>query len=172
LFREEDQALKRLLAVPVAAIISALFSTAAVAAEKPAYVKSLVAKVYSVPDFGGKVVGTVPRGEAVSVVESRPQWNLVKRADLSGWVSSMILSDTPPLQSGSVFESQEHDLSKGARRRASSVATSGASRGLVSEERQRLEEMGTKADYVSLRKVEERVTDPQKALSFLNGLEK
>lgn len=158
----------------LAACALVFFSPAsgAFAAEKPLYVKSLVAKVYQAPDFGSKVVASVPRGEAVTLVEAKQQWSLVKRAELSGWVSTMMLSDAPPLNTGSVFSGEEHDLSKGARRRASSVATSGASRGLVSEERQRLEEVGTKADYATLQKIEERPIDPAKALDFVTSLEK
>lgn len=144
----------------------------AFAAEKSFYVKSLVAKLYQNPDFGSKVLGSVPRGEPVTLMETKQQWSLVKKAEMSGWVSTMILSETPPLQSGSVFSGEEHDLSKGARRRASSVATSGASRGLVSEERQRLEEVGTNADYITLKKIEERTVDPEKALAFVAELEK
>ncbi len=156
-----------LLILAIASLPLAAFA----AEEKTAYVKSLVAKIYVEPSFGADLVGTAKRGQPLTVIGSNARWEMVIIDKKEGWVSGLLLSDNPPLGSASVFDKKGYDLSRGARRRASAVATSGASRGLISEERQRLGELGTQSDWVALRKVEESKTDISQAMNFLAGLE-
>lgn len=129
------------------------------------YVQSVKAKLLSAPSFQAKPVDVISRGNPVDVVESQGRWIKVQYQDKSGWINKLLLSSGPPLKKVTLLD--EQPVSQEARRRASSVATSAAARGLTAEDRARLN-MKNEFDYAALSEMESMKIDESEVWEFLN----
>lgn len=133
------------------------------------YVKSMKAKVLAEPRFDSALVAEVERGQELALVEKAERWVKVAVSGREGWVSGLLLSDEPPKSAASVLDQGAEDISGKARRRASAIATAGASRGLTAEGVKELQEADPKADYAALAKVEAQRIDRAEALDFVTS---
>lgn len=131
------------------------------------YVKSLKAKVLSAPKFDSATVAEVERGQELGLVERSERWVKVSVTGREGWVSELLVADEPPKGSASVLGQGAEDISGKSRRRASAIATAGASRGLTAEGVKEMQEADPKADYGALAKVEAQKIDRAQALDFV-----
>ena len=147
-------------------LIAAVFASASALAAT-VYVKSAKAKIMKSPRFDAPLVSEVERGQALSLVEKGDRWIKVKHADKEGWVSELLVSEEPPKGRQSVLETGEDDLAGKARRRASAIATAGASRGLRAEGMKDMGEGDQKGDWAALAKVDSFLVDPDIARKFI-----
>ena len=132
------------------------------------YVQSAKAKLMESPSFKAGVVAELTKGTEVSVLETQKRWQKISAGSRSGWVSKMLLAKQPPLGKVSVFKVGSESLEGKARRRASSVTTAGAARGLSADDRRRAASGGY--DYFSLKRVEaNNVTDAEIAAFISEG---
>jgi len=143
-----------------------VLSALCIADEKMLYVQSAKAKLMAEPAFGAAVVTELERGTAVNLLQSEKRWLKVQAGKQSGWVSSFLLSNHPPLNKVTVLGGEEQkDIEENARRRASAVTTAGAARGLSSDDRKRAD-IHEKADFYALEQVEEYKVDPAEVSAF------
>jgi len=133
------------------------------------YVKSLKARLLQSPKFDAQLVAEVDRGQELSLKEKADRWLKVTFTGKDGWVSELLVSDEPPKDRTSVLSNGAEDLSGKSRRRASAIATAGASRGLTKEGMAALQAEDGRADYKALAKVEGLALNPDEALSYLLG---
>lgn len=129
-----------------------LFSINSFAADT-VYVQSIKAKLYQSPDFKADVVKLAARGDKFSLLEKKGSWYKVSDKKNSYWVARLLVNKREPLSKISVLTDNTSSLKNNARRRASSVVTAGAARGLTADSRLRANE-DSDADYFSLRKIE------------------
>lgn len=131
-----------------------------VLADDTMFVQSTSAKLFKDRSFSSPVVLEIERGETVQVSETAGRWAQVHYKENSGWMSTLLLSKNPPMNKVSVL-SEDKTLGGNARRRASAVATAGATRGLTSDNRQRASE-SVDTNYRALLMVEqERVSESE-----------
>lgn len=124
-------------------LISILFLvSSSVAAEEIMYIQSTNAKMLREKSFSSALVAEISKGEEVTITSTSGRWVLAAYQKKSGWISALLLSKNPPLNKVSVI-SDDAELGNNARRRASAIATAGATRGLTSDDRQRANEDGT-----------------------------
>lgn len=129
------------------------------------YVQSVKAKLLSEPSFQAEPVDVISKGSQVEVVESQGRWIRVHYQDESGWINKLLVSSKPPLNKVTLLD--EQPISQEARRRASSVATSAAARGLTAEDRARLN-MKDEFDYAALSQMESMKVEESEVWEFLN----
>lgn len=143
--------------IPLLALLSG-----AVMADETMYVQSANAKMFKEHAFTSPVVVEIDKGEAVNVSTTSGRWAQVRYQKHSGWISTLLLAKNPPLKKVSVL-TDDNELGNNARRRASAVATAGATRGLTSDSRQRANE-STDTNYRALMLVEQvRVSESELA---------
>lgn len=135
-------------------------SSLCIAGEQRLFVQSLKAKIMAKPSFGANVVGVLNKGTEVKLLENNKRWLKIETGTQSGWVSSFLISNHPPINKISVLgNSETKELEQGARRRASAVTTAGAARGLSADDRKRTNS-GDKSDYYALEQMEDfRLSD-------------
>lgn len=139
-----------------------LFPVHAFAAET-AYVQSAKAKIMGEPNFKSAEAGTAKRGDKLGVLEKATGWTKVSLGPVKGWVNNLCISDSPPLDQISVVTENSADIGMQSRKRASSMTSAAASRGLTDSERKRLGEAGT-TNFKALAEVEKiagSVTDKE-----------
>lgn len=74
-------------------ILLALVATPWMASAATMHVQIQSAQLRETPTFLGRMVGTIPYGDAVTVVETRAPWSRVRTADnRTGWVHDSALS--------------------------------------------------------------------------------
>jgi uncharacterized protein YgiM (DUF1202 family) len=131
-----------------------LFSMAqTVSASTMLYVQSATAKLLQQPSFKAGLVVSVDKGVKLEVIETSGRWIKVKHNEQVGWVSKLLVSNTPPAAKPSLLQGRDEELEAKARRRASSSATAAATRGLRSEDRSRMSDE-KHVDYEALQQVE------------------
>lgn len=117
------------------------------------YIQSVKAKLLSEPSFQSKLIKKLEHGNQVNVVQQTGRWTKVKHEESEGWISSLLLSKTPPIKKNSLLLKKDPAMQNKARRRASSSAVAAATRGLRGENRARVSDENH-ADYQALEKVE------------------
>ncbi len=96
--------------------------------------QSTKAKLLATPAFNGTTVTLLEKGAELQFIEEQKRWVKVAFDDHEGWVSVLFVKSTPPLDKLKVISSEAVTLEGDARKRASAVATAGASRGLTDGE--------------------------------------
>lgn len=157
--------MKKLL-VAVLATLSAIAT-----ANEEMYVQTAKAKIYEQPYFNATVLTSLAKSAKVSVVKKQGDWYQVTTNDHAGWASALVLAVQPPLSKVSVFTGQEENIKESARRRATTVATAGAIRGLTNEDRQRADEDAA-GNFRALRHLETIRIDAKDLEAFAAPLEK
>lgn len=117
------------------------------------FVQSTKAKIMESPSFRAKIVATAHKGEELTVLGKKGRWYQVSIDGKKGWISRLLVSQTPPMKKVSVFAKADKDISTKARRRASVMTTAAAARGLAEDDRKRLG-AETKVDYAAIEKVD------------------
>lgn len=134
-------------------IITILAVTVLIAAgSQTLYVQSYKAKIMKSPSFKAKVVATAQKGTELTVLSKKGRWYKVSIKGKKGWVSGLLVSQTPPMKKVSVFAKADKDISAKARRRASVMTTAAAARGLAEDGRKRLG-AETRVDYAAMEKI-------------------
>lgn len=125
------------------------------------FIQSKQAKLLSAPNFKSKPIMTLEKATQVEVINKKGRWTEIEFNTERGWVSSFILSKSPPLNRVTILKGDNVDLSKSARKRASAVTTAGAARGLAANDRMRNSDL-QQTDYKALEMVEKlSVTDEE-----------
>lgn len=149
------------------ATAATLFWGAALAGET-LYIQSIKAKLFEAPSARTAVVAIAGRGQAVEALERRDDWVRVRLGSGEGWVAKLLVGDRPPMERPSLLGASAPLLKDEARRRASAVATAGASRGLVSGGELARSRPG-EADYRALERVEESTPTRDEVSAFLKS---
>ncbi|MBB5020937.1 SH3 domain-containing protein [Desulfurispira natronophila] len=129
------------------------------------YVQSREAPLLSEPSFGAEQITTLNQGDELTLLESQGSWRQVEFGDHTGWVSRLVVSDTPALGRVGVITGDEEQMEGSVRRRTSAVVTAGAARGLTPEDRARASEAGL-SNYSALYDMENIVIDEEEVMSF------
>jgi uncharacterized protein YgiM (DUF1202 family) len=130
------------------------------------YVKSLKAKVMKEPSFKGAPLFTAEKGQKLSVVQKKGRWFNVSLDGKSGWVSSLLVGNQPPIEKVRIITGAGQDLSKDARRRASVATSAAAARGLTEDDRRRLGQKDA-VNYHALNDVEAIVITESELAEFI-----
>jgi len=146
------------IAIPASAIASDVM-----------YVMSARAKLLSSPSFGSKTISNVTKGEKILAVEKKANWYKVKYNDKTGWVSRLSVSSHPPLKRSRRMAKADTKLLENSRRRASSVSTTAAVRGLTDIDRSRVSN-GEQMDYASVELMEKFEIADKDLVSFIDGI--
>lgn len=135
------------------------------------YVKSAKAKILQSPKFDAPLVAEAERGQELDLLKKGDRWLNVALAGKQGWVPELLVSGDPPKERQSLLETGGEDLTGKSRRRASAIATAGASRGLTPEGiRELTAREGNKGDWAALARMEARGVDRGEALDFLSAV--
>ena len=129
------------------------------------YIQSVKAKLMSAPSFQAETLEVMDKGSSIEAIESGERWIKVGYHGKQGWVNRLLVAAKPPLKKITVLDEQA--VSQEARRRASSVATSAAARGLTAEDRTRLNEKNG-FDYEAVSRMESMVIDESEVWRFLD----
>ncbi len=153
----------------ISAAVLMLFAAQAMA--ETGYVQSRTAKLLASPAARAEVVTELVKGDAVEVVETQGRWLKVSSGDKTGWISKLLVKNQPPKGKISVLE-ENKELEENARRRASTVSSAAAARGLRNEERARQSDDSV-ADFSAVREMESERVSEQEAMEFMEqGLER
>lgn len=134
-------------------------------ADVTVYVQSLQAKIMQQPDFSASVIGTAKRGDTLSVTARKGAWYQIQFAEKIGYIAALLVADHPP-RNGKRAINADANIGNNARRRASAVATAGATRGLTSDDRKRASQNGV-ADYSALNFMDKAAVSEIQAEDFL-----
>jgi len=118
---------------PIVLLLSLCIVASSLFAES-LYVQSNKARILSEPAFNAPILLTVEKGTELKLLESQKRWAKVQWGDSEGWVSTLLVKRDPPIEKISVIGSDEVTIEGTTRRRASEVATAGATRGLNDSE--------------------------------------
>ncbi len=143
-----------------------LFATPAFAGDETRYVQSVKADLLREPNAQAVKVGTMKRGDAVTVVETTGMWSKVRFGKANGWVSRIFLSANKPVGQADLQKEVPTSLEKASRRRPPSYSVNAAARGLAEDKNTGAGADGYKADYSALKKVEERKVKPDELEKF------
>ena len=135
-------------------------------AEDYLYILSAHAKILAEPSFKSKAVQRVTKGEKLVELDKTNRWFKVNYKGKEGWVSRLSVSPHPPMKRRSRLVKADESLQNESRRRASSVSTTAAVRGLRGESRSRLSD-GNQSDFAALAKLETSDVKDSEALEFL-----
>lgn len=98
------------------------------------YVQSERAKLVSEPGFKASVITELVKGDELILLGQDKSWRQVEFQGQTGWISGLLVANKPPVAKVSHIGSDDSSVTGVVRRRASTVATAGAARGLTSEE--------------------------------------
>jgi len=138
-------------------------------AEDVMYVMSARAKLLSSPAFGSKTIENITKGEKILAIEKKANWYKVNHKDKIGWVSRLSVSSHPPLKRSRRMAKADTKLMNNSRRRASSVSTTAAVRGLKNIDRSRVSN-NERLDYTSLERMEKYQVEDQDIVAFMNSI--
>lgn len=129
------------------------------------YVLSNEAPLLQAPSFNAQALGQAARGDSLTLVQEQGSWLEVEHEATTAWVSRWLVGPNPPQDKVSVLTD---DAPTGeVRRRASSVTTAGAIRGLSEGE---TELGGAAADYAELAYLESLRPTPSALAAFAQPL--
>jgi len=141
------------------------------AADEYLYVMSARAKILSSPVFGSKTLDNVLKGQKVTNLEKHANWFKVKHNGQVGWMSRLAVSNHPPLKRKRRIASEDSKLLNNSRKRASTVSTTAAVRGLKNIDRSRVNNKDV-MDFASLEKIERQAVDQDELYSFMDSIGK
>lgn len=159
------------LSLSLTLLFAAIFIAAPIAAsaENIMYVMSARAKLLSSPSFGSKTISNVIKGEKIVAIEKKANWYKVKYNEKIGWVSRLSVSSHPPIKRSRRMAKADTKLMNNSRRRASSVSTTAAVRGLNDINRSRVSN-NEKMDYASVERMENYHIDDQDIVAFMDSI--
>lgn len=140
------------------------------AEEEYLYIMSARAKLLSSPAFGSETVENVIKGEKVVTIEKKENWFKVKHNDKEGWLSRLAVSAHPPVKRARRVAEIDDKLMNNSRRRASTVSTTAAVRGLKDIDRSRANSNDV-LDYAALEQMENFSVSEQELLTFMDGIQ-
>lgn len=140
-----------------------------VSAEEIIYVMSARAKILSSPAFGSTTVKNVLKGEKLVSVEKNNNWYKVKLGEKTGWLSRLSVSYHPPMKRKRRMASVDKKLQNNSRRRASSVSTTAAIRGLQNIDRSRASSKEV-MDFASLERMEAIQIADSEVFAFMDNI--
>lgn len=158
--------MKKLLTSLLVALLLPLTVTTALA--ETMYIQSKQAKLLSEPNFKSPSIIQLEKSTPVEVIMKKGRWTEVEFKGKRGWLSSFLLSTNPPINKVNILKGDNADLSKSARKRASSVTTAGAARGLSADERMRNSDL-QQTDYTALEKIEEMAPSEEQIDKFIDS---
>jgi len=131
------------------------------------YVQSAKAKLLAAPSFGGEVLAVAQKGEELIFIKKDKSWLQVEYQGQMAWVSKLLVSEQPPTNKVShLGDANDNLVGKNVRKRASTVATAGAARGLTSDNRSRAN-ASMASDYSELAEMEKISIDPTDVDAFM-----
>jgi len=137
-------------------------------AEDYLYILSAKASIKSEPTFSSQTIENVTKGEKLVTINKNNRWFKVRYHDKEGWISRLSVSPNPPSKRAHRLALNDEDLQDNARRRASSVSTTAAVRGLKGDERNRLGQYENATDFAALAKIENMEIDADTLVGFLD----
>lgn len=120
------------------------------------YVQSAHLDLKAEPNTSAKTVGTLKRGDALTVSENKDHWVKGNSGAFTGWTSKVFLSPHKPVGQADLAKEVPTTMEKASRRRPQSYTVNAAARGLTEDESAREGGDGFKTDYKALKKVEGR----------------
>jgi hypothetical protein len=129
MFSTNSKLRKAFLTVGPSLLLLFIFALPYLAEAKTLYLKSMRAKLLAGPKHGTKVVLQLKRGATLSEVKRDKKWVQVKIKSKTGWLPSILASSKKPMQRKSLLM-KNVDISKNARKRASTFTSTAAARGL------------------------------------------
>lgn len=138
-------------------------------AEEYIYVMSVRAKILSDPAFGSKTIGNVLKGEKLVSLQKNKNWYQVKYQNKTGWLSRLSVSYHPPMKRTRRMASVDKKMLNNSRRRASSVSTTAAIRGLRNIDRSRVNDTDI-MDYASVERMEALEINDKEVYAFMDGI--
>lgn len=157
--------MKNQLFLFVTLLVSVVISTLANAADTVYYVQSANATVLSAPKFGSSVISKVAKGQALTSSSQEGRWVKVTVDGKTGYISSFLVSNHPPMAKQTVIKADEEEIKPNARRRASSFTSAAAARGLTTDGNK--EEADKNApDYKAVEKMESVKITPAEVKQF------
>lgn len=133
---------------------------------KTMYVQSNRATLLEKPTFRSTKLKALPRGTNVQVLETKNRWVKIQSDKQSGWIFKFLLSSNPPVKKVSKYSYKQKRIAPNVRRRASSVTTAGAARGLSADQRKRIGD--NDSNYFALEKIEDMEINESEVTHFLN----
>ncbi|HFE37053.1 MAG TPA: SH3 domain-containing protein [Gammaproteobacteria bacterium] len=134
------------------------------------YVMSKRAKILASPSFGSTTIQNLIKGEKLVSIEKNSNWYKVKYGDKTGWLSRLSVSYHPPMKRNRRTASVDRKLINNSRRRASSVSTTAAIRGLSHIDRSRVSSKDV-MDFASLEKMEAFHLEDTEVFAFMDGIQ-
>ena len=145
--------------------------SSSIALAETGYVQGRQAKIFTSPSMKSAVVVSAKKGDAIEILEKQGRWLKVDFNGQQGWVSKLLVKNSPPMAKISVLENSGEQLQQSARRRASVATASAAARGLRSDGRARQSDEGV-ADFSALSEMESMSVSEDEALDFMEqGIE-
>lgn len=135
-------------------------------ADEYLYILSAKAKILTQPSFKASIVDRVSKGEKVVELAKNNNWFKVRYKGKEGWLSRLAVSPNPPMKKVTLLAEKDETLASEARRRASSMSTTAAVRGLRADERTRMSQDNV-ADYDALAMMEGVSVEDQEVWRFL-----
>jgi len=130
------------------------------------YVMSKRAKLLSSPAFGSKTLENFSKGEKLIAIEKKANWYKVIYNEKTGWVSRLSVSSHPPLKRARRMAKADSKLMQNSRRRASSVSTTAAVRGLTDINRSRVSN-DERLDFAAVELMENYQINDEDVISFM-----
>jgi hypothetical protein len=95
------------------------------------FVHSAKAPLFESAAFNSTRLQTLNKGDQVLVLALQKRWVNVQFGEQQGWVPALLVNAEPPIDKVNLVGSDSITIEGEARRRASAVATAGATRGLA-----------------------------------------
>lgn len=155
------------ITITIASTTSTL-SSYALADDETVYVQAAKTKLLSDAQMNAGLVSELKRGDSLKVLKKQGLWlqvsvngasdNAKKAASLVGWISKITVGPNPPVGEAEISAKlgDDKNLTKAARRRASSYSVSASSRGLASGNRQREGRETYESDPKAVEKMEKQ----------------
>jgi hypothetical protein len=129
------------------------------------FVQSRMAPVFKNPSLDSMKLTVLARGTKVTKVRKRGMWQQIQYDKQTGWVYSLMLSETIPLSYFDTTVEQMDKMAQSARKRPSSYTSTAAARGLVNQRKRLAQKLGY--DYAALEKMESYAVDEKATLQFI-----
>jgi hypothetical protein len=149
-------------------VVLLILSSGALQAQDTYYVQSVKARILAEPSFKAKVIGESTKGTKLLSSGRQGSWVKVLLYQKEGFVSSLLLSKTPPLEKQRLIKGEGADIKQSVRRRASTYTSAAAARGLAQDDRRRLSSE-EKTDYFGLEKMESFTVSSEEVARFMEG---
>jgi len=132
------------------------------------YVLSAKAKIMSEPSFSSITIDRISKGQKVESIAKNNHWFKVKYKNKIGWLSRLAVSSTHPIKRVSLLAKNNEQLKNESRRRASTVSTTAAIRGLRGIGQHRASDKN-KVDYETLAKIENMQINADDIATFMSS---